>query len=144
MRQMYVTGTMHNRVRMVVASYLCKHLMTHWKVGMDWFAECLTDWDPASNAMGWQWVAGCGPDAAPYFRIFNPETQADKFDETKAYRKTFIAELAGKPGEVALSWFDAVPRAWEQAPDQRYPAPLVDLKEGRERALAAYGAFKTG
>ena len=64
LREMYVTGRMHNRVRMVVASYLTKHLMTHWRVGLDWFADCLTDWDPASNAMGWQWVAGCGPDAA--------------------------------------------------------------------------------
>jgi len=69
MREMYVTGTMHNRSRMIVASYLTKHLMVHWKVGMDWFAECLTDWDPAANAMGWQWVAGCGPDASPFFRV---------------------------------------------------------------------------
>ena len=80
LREMYVTGTMHNRGRMIVASYLTKHLMTHWKVGLDWFADCLVDWDPAANAMGWQWAAGSGPDAAPYFRVFNPETQAAKFD----------------------------------------------------------------
>src|SRR5690606_22111418 len=71
MRELYVTGTMHNRVRMVSASYLTKHLLTHWKVGADWFADCLVDWDPASNALGWQWTAGSGPDAAPYFRVFN-------------------------------------------------------------------------
>lgn len=80
MREMYVTGTMHNRARMIAASYLTKHLMTDWRVGLDWFADCLTDWDPAANAMGWQWVAGSGPDAAPYFRIFNPAGQAEKFD----------------------------------------------------------------
>jgi deoxyribodipyrimidine photo-lyase len=76
MREMYVTGRMHNRARMLVASYLTKHLMSHWKIGMDWFEDCLVDWDPASNAMGWQWTAGSGPDATPYFRVFNPETQA--------------------------------------------------------------------
>ena len=75
MREMYVTGHMHNRSRMIVASYLTKHLMTHWKVGLSWFEDCLIDWDPASNAMGWQWSAGSGPDATPYFRVFNAETQ---------------------------------------------------------------------
>lgn len=138
LRQMYVTGTMHNRMRMIVASYLTKHLMTHWKIGLDWFADCLTDWDPASNAMGWQWVAGSGPDAAPYFRVFNPASQAEKFDETGAYRRMFIAEGNPRPGAEALAWFHAVPRAWGLSPRQPYPAPLVDLAEGRERALAAY------
>ena len=80
MREMYVTGTMHNRARMIAASYLTKHLLTHWKVGLDWFADCLTDWDPAANAMGWQWVAGCGPDAAPYFRVFTPDGPAERID----------------------------------------------------------------
>jgi hypothetical protein len=94
MREMYVTGTMHNRVRMLVASYLTKHLMTHWKVGLDWFADCLIDWDPASNAMGWQWAAGSGPDAAPYFRIFNPDTQAEKFDPDGTYRRRWIGTVA--------------------------------------------------
>jgi deoxyribodipyrimidine photo-lyase len=84
MREMYVTGRMHNRARMLVASYLTKHLMSHWKIGLDWFEDCLVDWDPASNAMGWQWSAGSGPDAAPYFRVFNPETQAEKFDKARA------------------------------------------------------------
>lgn len=144
MRQMYVTGTMHNRVRMVVASYLCKHLMTHWKIGADWFADCLIDWDPASNALGWQWVAGSGPDAAPYFRIFNPETQAEKFDKSKAYRKNFIAELGGEPSDTALSYFDAVPRRWGLSSDRPYSERLVDLKKGRQRALDCYHGFKKG
>ena len=86
MREMYVTGRMHNRARMVVASYLTKHMLTHWKIGMKWFEDCLTDWDPASNSMGWQWVAGCGPDAAPYFRVFNPDTQLEKFDPDGRYK----------------------------------------------------------
>ena len=98
MREMYVTGTMHNRGRMIVASYLTKHLMTDWRVGLDWFADCLTDWDPAANAMGWQWVAGCGPDAAPYFRVFNPAGQAEKFDGDAAYRRKWIA--VGKSGRI--------------------------------------------
>ena len=140
LREMYVTGTMHNRGRMIVASYLTKHLMTHWKIGLDWFADCLIDWDPAANAMGWQWAAGSGPDAAPYFRIFNPATQVEKFDPKGEYRRRFIAELSRQPGPEALSYFDAVPRAWGLDPARRYPAPIVDLAEGRARALAAYAA----
>ncbi|MES2915883.1 MAG: deoxyribodipyrimidine photo-lyase [Pseudomonadota bacterium] len=140
MREMYVTGTMHNRARMIVASYLTKHLLTHWRVGLDWFADCLTDWDPAANAMGWQWVAGSGPDAAPYFRVFNPAGQAEKFDADARYRRRFIAELSKAPGPEALAYFDAVPRSWGLDPAGAYPAPVIDLAEGRARALAAYGA----
>ncbi|WP_137110772.1 deoxyribodipyrimidine photo-lyase [Rhodobacter sp. SY28-1] len=140
LREMYVTGTMHNRVRMIVGSYLTKHLLTHWKLGLDWFADCLTDWDPAANAMGWQWVAGSGPDAAPYFRVFNPAGQAEKFDADARYRRRFIAELSKNPGPEALAYFDAVPRSWGLRPDQAYPKPVVDLAEGRAAALAAYGA----
>ena len=142
LRQMYVTGSMHNRVRMVVASFLTKNLITHWKIGMDWFADCLTDWDPASNAMGWQWVAGSGPDAAPYFRVFNPETQAEKFDKTGAYRRMFIAELSPEPGPDALAWFDAAPRSWHLDPRASYPQRIVTPAEGRARALAAYEGFR--
>jgi deoxyribodipyrimidine photo-lyase len=138
MREMYVTGRMHNRARMLVASYLTKHLMTHWQVGEAWFRECLIDWDVASNAMGWQWAAGSGPDAAPFFRIFNPATQAEKFDPDRAYRKRWVAELNRKPGADALAFFEAVPRRWQLAADRPYPQPLIDLKQGRERALAAY------
>jgi deoxyribodipyrimidine photo-lyase len=141
MREMYVTGRMHNRARMNVASYLTKHMMVHWRVGMDWFAECLTDWDPASNAMGWQWTAGCGPDAAPYFRVFNPETQLAKFDPEGAYARAWIAEGQARPPATALSFFDAIPRSWGLSPGDSYPAaPLVGLAEGRKRALAAYEA----
>ncbi|MDO7630051.1 MAG: FAD-binding domain-containing protein, partial [Loktanella sp.] len=140
MREMYVTGTMHNRGRMIVASYLTKHLMTHWKVGQAWFADCLTDWDPASNAMGWQWAAGSGPDAAPYFRVFNPVTQLDKFDKGHGYADRWIAEGALMPSDTALSYFDAVPCAWGLSPKDRYPEPVVALDVGRNRALAAYAA----
>ncbi len=139
MRHMYVTGTMHNRARMIVASYLTKHLMTHWKIGLDWFANCLIDWDPASNAMGWQWVAGSGPDAAPYFRVFNPATQAEKFDSKGTYRQTFIAEASKAPPREALDFFAAAPKRWALDPRAPYPERMVDLAEGRTRALEAYG-----
>ncbi|TYB81294.1 cryptochrome/photolyase family protein [Maritimibacter fusiformis] len=144
MREMYVTGRMHNRARMIVASYLTKHLMTHWRIGLDWFAEHLTDWDPAANAMGWQWVAGSGPDAAPYFRVFNPETQAAKFDPDGAYRDRWIAEGRARPSRTALSYFEAVPRSWGLSRAVPYPEPVVGLAEGRARALAAYEAQKAG
>ena len=138
MREMYVTGHMHNRARMIVASYLTKHLMCHWKIGLDWFAEHLIDWDPASNAMGWQWSAGSGPDATPYFRVFNPDTQLDKFDKDEAYRKAWLAELYDEPSDTALSYFDAIPEHWALSPDDDYPEPVVGLDEGRKRALDAY------
>ncbi len=143
MREMYVTGTMHNRARMIVASYLTKHLMTHWKIGADWFADCLVDWDPASNAMGWQWAAGSGPDAAPYFRVFNAETQAEKFDPDRTYRSRWIAEGQGEPGPDAQSFFRAIPRSWGLGPGAAYPAPVVSMPDGRARALRAYEEFKT-
>ena len=142
LREMYVTGTMHNRARMIAASYLTKHLLTDWRIGLRWFADCLTDWDPAANAMGWQWVAGSGPDASPYFRVFNPAGQAEKFDADGAYRRRFVAELSAEPGSEAAGYFDAVPRSWGMDPRAPYPAPVVDLAEGRARALAAYDARK--
>jgi deoxyribodipyrimidine photo-lyase len=142
LRQLYVTGTMHNRARMIAASYLTKHLMTHWKVGLDWFADCLTDWDPAANAMGWQWVAGSGPDAAPYFRIFNPATQAEKFDPDQTYRRRYLAELSSNPPRPALDFFAAAPRSWHLDPKRPYPSPLIVLSAGRDRALGAYEARK--
>lgn len=138
MREMYVTGTMHNRGRMIVASYLTKHLMCHWKIGMDWFADCLIDWDPCSNAMGWQWSAGSGPDATPYFRVFNPVTQLDKFDQDRAYVKRWIAEGYRNPSPTALSYFAAIPRGWDMDPDEKYPDPIVSVEAGRKRALDAY------
>ncbi len=142
MREMYVTGTMHNRGRMIVASYLTKHLRTHWRVGLRWFENCLIDWDPASNAMGWQWSAGSGPDAAPYFRVFNPVTQADKFDPDRRYRRRWIAEGQGNPPATALSFFDAIPESWGMRATDRYPRPIVAADEGRRAALAAYEEWK--
>ncbi|MFQ6754174.1 DNA photolyase PhrA [Cereibacter sphaeroides] len=139
MRELFVTGTMHNRARLIAGSYLTKHLLTDWRVGQAWFEDCLIDWDPASNALGWQWVAGSGPDASPYFRIFNPATQAEKFDPESAYRQRFVAEIARRPGPEALAFFEAVPRSWGLRPDRCYPRPVVGLAEGRERALTAYG-----
>lgn len=138
LREMFVTGHMHNRSRMIVASYLTKHLMIDWRVGQKWFEHCLIDWDPASNAMGWQWTAGSGPDAAPYFRVFNPDTQLEKFDPEGTYMRRWIAEGQRDPTETALSYFDAVPRSWGLSPDDPYPDPVVGLSEGRDRALAAY------
>ena len=138
MREMYVTGTMHNRARMIVASYLTKHLMVHWKVGLDWFADCLIDWDPASNAMGWQWTAGSGPDAAPYFRVFNPVSQREKFDPDRRYVDAWIAEGRKRASETACRYFDAVPRRWVLSAGDDYPDPVVTAEAGRKAALAAY------
>ena len=138
MREMYVTGRMHNRGRMIVASYLTKHLMCHWRIGQKWFEECLIDWDCASNAMGWQWAAGSGPDAAPYFRIFNPDTQLGKFDPDGVYQERWIAEIANDPAITATSYFDAIPKGWKLKPDLVYPDPVVTLSQGRQRALNAY------
>lgn len=142
MREMYVTGTMHNRGRMIVASYLTKHLLCHWKIGMHWFEDCLIDWDPASNAMGWQWSAGSGPDATPYFRVFNPVTQLDKFDRNRDYVSSWIAEGHSNPSETALSYFEAIPKSWGMSPTDPRPDPIVTPEEGRTRALEAYGGWK--
>lgn len=138
MRELYVTGRMHNRCRMIVGSYLTKHLLTHWRVGLKWFEDTLIDWDPASNAMGWQWVAGSGPDATPYFRVFNPDTQRKKFDPDRAYLRRWLP-MGRQPSDTALAFYDAVPRSWKRSPDEDYPeSPVVGLDEGRKRALAAY------
>jgi deoxyribodipyrimidine photo-lyase len=122
---------------MLVASYLTKHLMTHWRVGEAWFRDTLVDWDPASNAMGWQWAAGSGPDASPFFRIFNPDTQAEKFDPDGAYRRHWLK------GAGATAFLAAAPRSWGMAAGDRRPAPVITLKDGRERALAQYQAMKS-
>lgn len=143
MRQVYVTGTMHNRARMIVASFLTKHMLTHWRIGLDWFADVLTDWDPASNAMGWQWVAGSGPDAAPYFRIFNPATQAETFDPDRAYRRRWLTLGQRNPPPTALAFYDAMPRSWALSPADPPPRPILDLAAGRARALAAYAQRNT-
>lgn len=141
LREMYVTGRMHNRLRMVVASYLTKHLLTDWRVGLAWFAECLTDWDPAANALGWQWVAGCGPDAAPYFRIFNPRLQAARFDPDGTYAGRFVG-MNGNPAPLETAYHAAAPKSWGLTPGSR-PAPLIAPEAGRARALDAYQALRT-
>lgn len=138
MRELFVTGRMHNRVRMLAASYLCKHLLTDWRVGLRWFAECLIDWDPASNALNWQWVAGSGPDAAPYFRVFSPERQAERFDPDGAYRHRFLDPET----EDGTAFFEAAPRSWDLNRDAYPPEPRVRASEGRKKALAAYEAFR--
>ena len=107
---------------------------------MRWFESCLVDWDPAYNAMGWQWSAGSGPDATPYFRVFNPVTQLAKFDPNGAYADQWIAEGKGKPSETALSFSEAVPRSWGLSPDMAYPRPRMTPEAGRARALEAYKA----
>lgn len=140
LREMYVTGRMHNRARMIAASYLTKHLMTHWRIGQAWFEDCLIDWDPASNAMGWQWAAGSGPDAAPYFRVFNPVSQLDKFDAQRRYADRWIAEDRKTPHDDALAWFEAIPRRWGLSAKAPYPEPIVSAADGRRRALDAYAA----
>ena len=139
MRELYVTGTMHNRLRMIVGSYLTKNLQTDWRVGLKWFEDCLIDWDPASNAMGWQWIAGCGPDAAPYFRIFNPNLQAEKFDSDQGYRKKWLE--VEKDGDTN-TFFDAIPVAWKLSADKMSNKESVDLALSRKRALDAYALFK--
>ncbi|TBN42043.1 deoxyribodipyrimidine photo-lyase [Paracoccus subflavus] len=136
MREMFVTGRMHNRVRMIAASFLVKHLMIDWRIGLDWFARCLTDWDAASNAVNWQWVAGCGPDASPFFRVFNPDTQAAKFDPGGHYRQYWLAPEA----EGARQFAKAAPLSWRIDLAAR-PAPLMDLDTGRQDALSAYRDF---
>ena len=143
MRELYITGKMHNRARMLVASYLTKHLMIDWRVGKAWFEETLIDWDPASNAMGWQWVAGCGPDAAPYFRIFNPKGQAEKFDAKGIYQKKYLNN-GSEVSDTALSFYKAIPKSWNLSCKDSYPEPMIDLKVGRERALDAYKTLQSG
>jgi len=134
---------MHNRVRMVVASFLVKHLLLPWQAGQAWFWDTLVDADLASNAAQWQWVAGCGADAAPYFRIFNPVLQGQKFDPDGAYVRRFVPELAALPdSDLQAPWLapDGVLRAAGVRLGETYPHPLVDLAEGRARALAALSA----
>ncbi len=137
MRELWATGYMHNRVRMLVASFLCKHLRQHWLEGARWFWDTLVDADLANNTMGWQWVAGTGADAAPYFRIFNPVTQSEKFDPQARYITRWVPELAGLPLKARFAPWQHPQLLAAHAPG--YPTlPLVDLAAGRAAALAAY------
>lgn len=139
MRELYATGWMHNRVRMIVASYLIKNLLIPWQKGEQWFRDTLVDADLASNVMGWQWAAGSGADAAPYFRVFNPVLQGEKFDKAGDYVRRWVPEISDMPNKF-------IHKPWELPPLERglfnYPEPLVDLKESRARALAAFDEIK--
>ena len=141
MRELWKTGYMHNRVRMIVGSFLVKNLLIHWHHGRDWFWDCLIDADLANNSSGWQWIAGSGVDAAPYFRIFNPITQGEKFDKDGEYTRYFVPELKLLPNKYLF-------KPW-QAPEsilkncgivlgKNYPNPIVNLEKSREIALQAY------
>ncbi|MCP5364386.1 MAG: deoxyribodipyrimidine photo-lyase [Hyphomicrobiales bacterium] len=146
MRQLWQTGWMHNRVRMIVASFLIKDLLIPWQDGEHWFWDTLVDADLANNAGGWQWVAGCGTDAAPYFRIFNPVSQGEKFDSDGAYVRRWVPELARLPDR----W---IHKPWQMPPlelqalgvhlGETYPQPIVDHAGARQRALAAYQSLKS-
>ena len=145
MRQLYETGWMHNRVRMIVASFLVKHLLLPWQEGARWFWDTLVDADLASNTQGWQWAAGCGADAAPYFRIFNPITQGDKFDARGEYARRWIPELEKVPKKFVFSPWTApssILSASEVDLGGNYPGPCVDHSEARARALAALATLK--
>ncbi|MEM7811971.1 MAG: deoxyribodipyrimidine photo-lyase [Planctomycetota bacterium] len=132
MRQLYATGWMHNRVRMIVGSFLTKDLLIDWREGEAWFWDCLVDADPASNTLGWQWVSGCGADAAPFFRIFNPTTQSERYDGKGDYIREFVEELDGLNPKAIHA-----PRRVDG-----YPGPVVDHGERRDAALEAYKAIK--
>jgi deoxyribodipyrimidine photo-lyase len=141
MRQLWQTGIMHNRVRMVAASFLIKHLLVDWRLGEQWFWDTLVDADPGSNPASWQWVAGSGADAAPYFRIFNPVLQGEKFDPDGAYVAHWVPELAKLPRKLIHKPWTATPLELAAAGvtlGKTYPAPIVDHAKARERALAAY------
>ena len=141
MRELWHTGIMHNRVRMVVASFLVKHLLIDWREGEKWFWDTLVDADPGSNPASWQWVAGSGADAAPYFRVFNPILQGEKFDPDGIYVSKWVPELSKLPPDLIHQPWEATPMELAAAGitlGKTYPEPIVDHKMARERALAAY------
>ena len=141
MRQLWRTGWMHNRVRMIVASFLVKDLLIPWQRGEEWFWDTLVDADPAQNGGNWQWVAGCGADAAPFFRVFNPVLQGEKFDPKGAYVREWVPELAKLPDDVIHQPWMAQKAQLSAAGvtlGQTYPLPLVDHAKARQAALVAY------
>jgi deoxyribodipyrimidine photo-lyase len=147
MRQLWRTGWMHNRVRMIAASFLIKDLLIDWRTGEEWFWDTLVDADPANNAASWQWVAGSGADAAPYFRIFNPVLQGEKFDPEGAYVRHYVPELAGLPDRYVHRPWEAPQSVLKSAGielGRHYPLPVVDHAEARERAMSAYRSIRAG
>jgi deoxyribodipyrimidine photo-lyase len=145
MRQLAATGWMHNRVRMITASFLVKDLLVDWRLGEAHFRRLLVDFEVSQNVGNWQWVAGTGPDAAPYFRIFNPVTQARKFDPDGEFVRRWVPELAGLEAPSVHSPWELGPLELAAAGvvlGETYPHPIVDHAEARERTLAAYGRAK--
>jgi deoxyribodipyrimidine photo-lyase len=145
MRQLWQTGWMHNRVRMIVASFLTKDLGLHWLEGARWFWDTLMDANLANNTLGWQWVAGCGADAAPYFRIFNPLTQSLKFDPEGVYLRRWLPELGALSGNDLHAPWQAAPLRLQAANfklERDYPAPMLDHAQARVAALARLKASK--
>ncbi len=145
MRQLWQTGYMHNRIRMVTGSFLVKNLLLHWHHGAQWFWDCLIDADLANNSASWQWIAGCGADAAPYFRVFNPSTQGQKFDPDGEYTRQFVPELAKLPNKYLFNPWEAPKDILQKAGvelGKNYPFPIVDLKLSRIRALDAYKTIR--
>ena len=146
MRELYQTGYMHNRTRMICGSFLVKNLLIHWSHGEKWFWDCLFDADHASNTASWQWVAGTGADAAPYFRIFNPILQGKKFDTRGDYIRKYVPELSNLPNEFLNEPWEA-PELILQAAGislgTDYPKPIIDYKQSRDLALEAYQKIKT-
>jgi deoxyribodipyrimidine photo-lyase len=145
MRELWQTGYMHNRVRMIVGSFLVKNLLLDWKLGEAWFRDCLVDADHANNSASWQWVAGCGADAAPYFRIFNPISQGKKFDPNGSYTKKYVPELKRIPNEFLFNPWEAPALVLKEANitlGENYPLPIIDLKQSREKALTAFASLK--
>lgn len=145
MRQMWETGWMHNRVRMIVGSIMVKHFLQAWQDGEAWFWDCLIDGDLANNSAGWQWIAGCGADAAPYFRVFNPILQGEKFDPDGDYVRQYVPELKDMPSKYIHKPWEAPKDVLDKANvvlDDTYPSPVIDHKHGRERALEAFESLK--
>jgi deoxyribodipyrimidine photo-lyase len=145
MRELWATGWMHNRVRMIVASFLVKDLLIPWNDGARWFWDTLVDADLANNTLGWQWTAGCGADAAPYFRIFNPLLQSKKFDPDGDYIRTWVPELSNLSNDEIHEPWRLDKQALQRAKivlGKNYPAPIVDHAEARLKALAAFDAIK--
>lgn len=147
MRELWHTGWMHNRVRMIVASFLIKDLLIDWRKGEEWFWDTLVDADLASNSASWQWVAGCGADAAPYYRIFNPTLQGKKFDPNGEYVRKWIPEIAGLSNKIIHEPWNASPLELAEAEIKlgtTYPMPIVDHAEARDKAMILYKSIKKG